>query len=131
MPGKDGTVRGFSGVRLLCIDEAAWVTDDLYLSVLPMLAVSQGRLVAMSTPHGTRGWFYESWRGQEPWQRYEIPATQCPRIPAAFLEEQKRKMGEWFYAQEFECQFSENASQAFRAEDVERAFREEVTPWDL
>ena len=47
LPGKEGTIRGFSGVKLLAIDEAAWVPDDLYLAVRPMLAVSQGRLVAL------------------------------------------------------------------------------------
>src|SRR5437763_5702286 len=30
LPGKEGTIRGYSGVRLLAIDEAAWVPDDLY-----------------------------------------------------------------------------------------------------
>jgi|RhiMetdeSRZDD1v2_1073273.scaffolds.fasta_scaffold153455_4 terminase large subunit-like protein len=50
LPGTESTVRGYSGVRLLVIDEAARVSDDLYYSVRPMLAVSQGRLLALSTP---------------------------------------------------------------------------------
>jgi len=56
LPGKEGSVRGYSGVTLLAVDEAAWVPNDLYVSLRPMLAVSAGRLIAMSTPHGTRGW---------------------------------------------------------------------------
>ncbi len=131
LPGKEGTIRGFSGVRLLAIDEAAWVPDELYLSVRPMLAVSGGRLVALSTPHGTRGWFYEAWRGQEPWERYEVPATSCPRISPAFLEEERRNMGDWWYSQEYGCVFAEAETQPFRREDVERAFREDVQAWDL
>jgi hypothetical protein len=131
LPGKEGTIRGFSGVRLLAIDEAAWVPDDLYLAVRPMLAVSQGRLVALSTPHGTRGWFYEAWRGQEPWERYEVPATSCPRISAAFLEEEKRSMGDWWYQQEYMCTFLDAETQAFRREDVDMAFREDVESWEL
>ncbi len=132
LPGsKDGTIRGYSGVGLLVIDEAAWVQNGLYMSVRPMLAVSGGRLVALSTPHGTRGWFYEAWRGQEPWERYEVPATLCPRISAEFLEEEQRNMGEWWYQQEYMCQFSEAETQVFRREDIEDAFREEIEPWDL
>ena len=42
LPGTEGTVRGYSGVDLLIIDEAARVVDDLYYAVTPMLAVSQG-----------------------------------------------------------------------------------------
>jgi phage terminase large subunit-like protein len=61
LPGKEETVRGFSGVNLLLIDEAAKVPDDLYNAVRPMLAVSQGRLVLLSTPFGQRGFFWREW----------------------------------------------------------------------
>ena len=61
LPGKEATVRGYSGVDLLVIDEAARVADELYYSVRPMLTVSGGRLVALTTPWGKRGWFFETW----------------------------------------------------------------------
>ena len=132
LPGsKDGNIRGYSGVNLLVIDEAAWVAESLYMSVRPMLAVSGGRMLALSTPHGTRGWFYEAWRGVEPWERYEVAAPLCPRISEEFLAEERRNMGEWWYDQEYMCQFSEAETQAFRREDVERAFREDIDVWDL
>src|SRR5262249_8673338 len=47
LPGDEAGIRGFSGVSLLVIDEAARVPDSLYCSVRPMLAVSRGRLVAL------------------------------------------------------------------------------------
>jgi Terminase large subunit, T4likevirus-type, N-terminal len=131
LPGKEHTIRGYSGVRLLVIDEAAWVPDELYMTVRPMLAVSQGRLLALSTPHGTRGWWYEAWRGAETWERYEIPATKCPRISAEFLEEERRNMGEWWFRQEYLCEFLDAETQAFTRDDVDRAFVEEVTAWAL
>src|SRR5437868_2312167 len=55
LPGTEATIRGYSGVTLLIIDEAAGVADELYFSVRPMLAVSAGRLVCLSTPKGKRG----------------------------------------------------------------------------
>lgn len=132
LPGsKDSTIRGYSGVTLLVIDEAAWVSETLYMSVRPMLAVSGGRLAALSTPHGTRGWFYDAWKEGANWERYEVPATMCPRISAEFLEEEKRNIGEWWYQQEYMCQFSEADTQAFRREDVDNAFREEIEAWEL
>ena len=131
LPGKEGTVRGFSGVRLLIIDEAAWVPNDLYGSVRPMLAVSNGRLVALSTPHGTRGWWFEAWRSDEPWSRYEIPATMCPRISVDFLDEERRNLGDFWYRQEYLCEFADAESQAFRREDIDNAFREDVGVWQL
>jgi hypothetical protein len=120
-----------AGVRLLVIDEAAFVPDELYLAVRPMLAVSQGRLLALSTPHGTRGWWFESWRGQAGWERYEVPATRCPRISAEFLEEERRDMGEWWFRQEYLCEFLNVETQAFTRDDVDRAFGEEVEPWNV
>ena len=131
LPGKEATVRGYSGVRLLVVDEAARVADDLYMSVRPMLAVSAGRLVALSTPFGTRGWWYEAWQSREPWERYEVPATACPRIPAAFLEEERRTMGPWWFDQEYGCQFLDAQSAAFTRAEIDQAFAEEVEPWAL
>ena len=131
LPGKETTIRGYSGVGLLVIDEAARVPDALYYSIRPMLAVSAGRLIALSTPFGTRGWWYEAWRSPEPWERYEVPATDCPRIPPAFLEEERRNMGEWWFEQEYLCRFLDAQTQAFRREDIDRAFDERIETWSL
>ncbi len=65
LPGKEGTIRGYSGVRLLILDEAARVPDELVEAVRPMLAVSSGTMVMPSTPFGTRGAFYEAWQSRE------------------------------------------------------------------
>jgi len=62
LPGKEQTVRGFSGVTLLVVDEAARVPDALYYAIRPMLAVSGGRIVLLSTPFGTRGFFFREWQ---------------------------------------------------------------------
>lgn len=131
LPGQEANVRGYSGVGLLVIDEAARVPEDLYASVRPMLAVSAGRLLALSTPFGTRGWWYEAWRGREAWERYEVPATECPRISPQFLEEERRTLGPWWFEQEYECKFLDAETQAFRREDIDRTFAEEVQPWRL
>ncbi|NJL26460.1 MAG: terminase [Thermoanaerobaculia bacterium] len=131
LPGKEDTVRGFSGVKLLVVDEAARVPGDLYFAVRPMLAVSRGRLLALSTPFGTRGWWFDAWRSEETWERYEVPATDCPRISQSFLEEERRTLGEWWFAQEYECRFLDAETQPFGREDIERAFEENVQTWAL
>lgn len=131
LPGKEGTIRGYSGVNLLLMDEAAKIDDELYFTVRPMLAVSQGRMVAASTPFGTRGWWYEAWIGQEPWERYEVTAAQCPRIAPEFLADEQRVMGEWWYSQEYECQFLDAQSAAFREADIRAALVEDLETWEL
>ena len=101
LPGDEGTIRGFSGVTLLIIDEAARVMDDLYFAVRPMLAVSRGRLVALSTPFGQRGWFYDAWQSNEAWERVRVTANECPRITEEFLAGERRTLGERWYRQEY------------------------------
>jgi hypothetical protein len=121
LPGTEKTIRGFSGVDLLIVDEAARVDDGLYYAVRPMLAVSGGRLMMLSTPYGRRGVFYEEWTEGEGWERYEVPATKCPRIPPEFLEAERRSLPEYFYAQEFLCEFRETEDQLWTHEMIEGA----------
>jgi hypothetical protein len=54
LPGREATIRSLSSVTLLVVDEASEVADDLYRSVRPMLAVSNGRLVLTIAPFGRR-----------------------------------------------------------------------------
>jgi hypothetical protein len=128
LPGTEKTVRGYSGVDLLILDEAARVEDALYFAVRPMLAVSSGRLIMMSTAFGKRGVFFEEWSGAAGWERYEVPASECPRIPPEFLEEERRTLPRRVYRQEYECAFEETEDQVFSHEDVQAAITTEVTP---
>jgi hypothetical protein len=61
LPGTDDRIRGLSRVSLLLIDEAGRVTEELYKSPMPMLAVGNGDISLLSTPCGKRGFFYENW----------------------------------------------------------------------
>ncbi len=128
LPGTEETIRGFSGVRLLIVDEAARVPDPLYYAIRPMLAVSGGRMVLLTTPFGKRGFFHDEWNGTNAWERVKITARECPRISAAFLEEEKNSLGEWWFKQEYLCDFSDTTDQFFRTEDILKAFTDEVEP---
>ena len=128
LPGKEGTIRGFSAVSLLIVDEASRVPDELYRAVRPMLAVSGGRLALLSSPFGKRGFFYEEWHGGGPlWERIEVPATQIPRISADFLAEERRALGPW-YDQEYMCQFLDTQFQLYSTSDIDAAIRSDVAP---
>jgi hypothetical protein len=128
LPGEEGSIRSFSGVRLLVVDEAARVPDDLYKSVRPMLAVSNGRLLCMSTPFGKRGFFYEEWTSTRTWERVKITALECPRITKAFLAEERETLGERWFNQEYMCSFEEMIGAVFRQVDIDAAFDPTVMP---
>jgi len=105
LPGSEKTIRGISAVTLLILDEAAAIPGELYGAVRPMLAVSKGRLVLMSTPRGEQGFFYDTWAKSTGWEKIEVPWEQCPRIDPAFIEEERRERGSAWVAQEYECKF--------------------------
>jgi hypothetical protein len=90
--------------------------------------VSQGRLIALSTPFGQRGWFYDAWQSTEAWERIRVPADQCPRITAEFLNNEERALGARWYRQEYLCSFEDTIDAVFSAADIQAALSDDVKP---
>jgi len=129
LPGSPDTIRGFSAPALVIEDEAAFVDDGLYRAVRPMLAVSNGRLLLMSTPFGRRGHFYEAWHeASDQWQKIQVKATDCPRIPKAFLDQERVALGDFWFDQEYGCEFKDTADQFFSSALIERCLSDDVKP---
>jgi hypothetical protein len=129
LPGDPDTVRGYSAPKLVITDEAAYVSDAMQAAIAPMLAVSRGRQIDMSSPNGRRGYFYENWKNGDGIERIRIVGRQCPRISAAFLEQQRKKLGPTLFAQEFEGEFADADTSAFSAELVELALTDDFEPF--
>lgn len=128
LPGTEGTIRGYSGAKTVIIDEASRVDDALFAAVRPMLATTNGRFVALTTPYGKRGWFYEAWEYGEGWERTKVTADDCPRIDADWLAEERRLVGDWQFRQEYMCEFVDTDEQFFASELIEAALTDEVQP---
>ncbi len=60
-----------------------------------------------------------------------MPAVDCPRIPKAFLAEERRTMGDFWYRQEYGCEFVDAVSGVFDSDLVERAVKENLKPLEL
>jgi hypothetical protein len=129
LPGKEATIRGFSGVSLLLVDEASRVDDALYQAVRPMLAVSRGRIVLLSTPFGKRGFFFHEWmEGGPDWQRTRITAHDVPRIDPDWLEAERRRIPAAMFAQEYLCTFGELEDAVFSHDDIQAMRSADVVP---
>lgn len=120
LPGAEGGIRGYSA-HLVILDEAAWIPDALYQAARPMLAVTGGRLIAISTPYGMRGWFYRAW-AEERGERIRVTAYDIPRISRDFLEAERVALGEWAFRQEYLAEFVE-AGGAIPEELIAQAVR--------
>jgi len=128
LPASEATIRGYSAVNLLLFDEASRVGDALYGACRPMVAVSGGSIVTMSTPWGKRGWWYEAWQGSVAWERVRITAYDCPRIDPVFLDEERASLPPLFFESEYLCEFTDTEDSVFRTEDIERAVTGTITP---
>ena len=127
LPGSERTTRGYAGARMVIIDEAAQVDDALLAAIRPTLATVDGSLVALSTPYGQRGWFYEAWtEGGEEWTRVKVTADQCPRISAEYLAGELKALGPQTFRQEYGCEFTATAENMFPVELINRAFTDEI-----
>jgi hypothetical protein len=98
------------------------------MSIRPMLAVTSGDLIMLSTPYGKRGAFYEAWTQGLGWERYQVTAEECPRISPEFLEEERFSLPDFVYRQEYECSFEETEDQLFTEDMLDRAVTSEVKP---
>jgi hypothetical protein len=77
LPASEETIVGFSAVTRLILDEAARIPDGTYYALRPMLAMSSGSLLALSSPFGKRGWF---------WEAYDEHAEETPTLDLATIE---------------------------------------------
>lgn len=123
LPGSEKTNVGYS-CSLLIIDEAARTESALVESMLPTVAVSAGSVIALTTPKGSRGWFYSLWTNPEVasvWERYKVTADDCPRITPDVIEEARFTRGPRHVQQEYYCSFMADEEAFFNPEDLERS----------
>lgn len=128
LPGKPANVRGFSKPRLVVLDEAAFIADELVAAVRPMLARSGGRLVMMSSPYGRRGEFYRAWSAPAGWRRTKVTADMVPAISPEFLEAERLALGPRWFMQEYYCDFAAIIDAVFDPAAVEAALENGVRP---
>jgi len=128
LPGTEASTRGFAKVALLIVDEAAAVPDDLFFALRPMVSISKGRIVLLSTPRAKQGFFYTTWQQGVNWERIKITVDECPRISLEERADMRATLGPWMYARECLCEFGEADDAVFSHDMIQRAFTPNVTP---
>src|SRR3954462_14494260 len=99
-----------------------------------MLPVGDGELWMMSTPNGQKGFFYETWNSTEcndDWLRISVKATECPRIPEAFLAKERSGMLTETFSQEYMCEFHGNGTEYFDLNLIMEAVDESIPELEI
>jgi hypothetical protein len=132
LPGDNArTVRGYSAPELVIEDEAAFVSDETFDALLPMLAATPtGRIVLMSTPYIASGHFYHLWHTADGWERFEFKTADCPRVSKEWLE-QRRREDPLRFSREYECMFGSPSDSLFTPEMLDRMVTNDFEPLQL
>lgn len=118
-PSSSDTIRGYSAVDCLVLDEAAFMDDDTITAVLPMRA-EDGRILMSSTPNGDKGMFRDLWKDGDV-RRISARSIDIPRLGRK-VEFDRRHMPKVRFEQEHLCKFIGSGTPFFNIEAVESAF---------
>ena len=73
--------------------KSAFASDTAYKALEPMLTVSNGTLMLLSTPNGQLGYFYEQWHlPDSPWTKIFGTLDDCPRVNKDAIEGMRKSM---------------------------------------
>ena len=111
-------IRGFT-VDLLIADEAAYIKPTVWQAITPMLAITRGRKILLSTPHGRVGYFYECFEDPT-YTSFHVSAEDCPRKDEEFLKNEKKRMTKTQYATEYLGEFIDDLMQFFPADLIKK-----------
>jgi hypothetical protein len=116
-------IRGFT-IDMLIADEAAYIPEEVWKAVIPMIAVSKqlrgmGFIILLSTPFGKGGYFYNSFTDDD-FKQFHISSEDCKRIPKEFLRKEKLRLTKAEYMQEYQGEFTDEWNQFFSTELIKK-----------
>jgi hypothetical protein len=111
-------IRGYT-VDLLIADEAAFIPEAVWTAVTPMLSVTGGKKILISTPFGKGGYFYDCFNDDN-YTKFHISSEDCKRIPKEFLERERKRMTKLQFAQEYLGEFVDELRQYFPTELIQK-----------
>jgi hypothetical protein len=111
--GRNGrTLRGETA-HLIIIDEAAFVPEDVILSVMsPMLATTDGDLILLSTPYDRDHFFYRA-TNMASFSKYKFKTSDNPMVKQEYLDQRLEMLGEKRFRQEYLAEFVDDESTFF------------------
>ena len=105
-PAVQASSRGCSQARFIIIAEAAFVPDEMFKALSPILAGGGGAPWVISTPCGTGGRFADFWHDRtNDFTKFSLPANDCPRFTPEFLAAERSLYGDLYLAREYLGQF--------------------------
>jgi len=124
------TIRGFT-VDMIIVDEAAFVDDDFYTSVLaPMLLTTQGDFIIAGTPWGQSGYLYDKFHNER-WKRIQVSSFESPIVSAEDLEELREYLSPIELQREILGEFAQKQNAAFEEDIIKKSIYRDYDEEDI
>ena len=107
-------IMGFT-IDLLIADEAAFIPEEVWNSIIPALAITRGSIWLLSTPFVKEGYYFECFEDPT-FTAFHTSSEDCPRRDDVFLAHKKEHLTKSQYAQMYLGQFIDEARQFFSDE---------------
>ena len=149
LPSKSQSIRGYSSVSRLVLDEAVWVRNELYHVSRPMLLRTKipggGKISALSNAGFDDGWFFDEYTEggtldeetsltvEDEWRRWFVPVDSYVGWSQDKERNEIEKIGQEAFDREWRCRFTRlKGMQAggFSREVVEQAFDDGIQPME-
>lgn len=97
-------------IDLLIADEAAWIPEEVWNSIIPALAITRGNIWLLSTPYVKEGYYYDCFNDPS-FTAFHTSSEDCPRKDQNFLDRQKERRTKAQYAQMYLGEFIDEIRQ--------------------
>ena len=111
-------IMGFT-IDLLIADEAAFIPEEVWNSIIPALAITRGEIWLLSTPFVKEGYYFNCFSDPS-FTAFHTSSEDCPRKDQPFLDRQKEILTKAQYAQMYLGQFVDELRQFFSDELIRR-----------
>ncbi len=106
-------------VTMLVLDEASFIPDRAWIAIEPVISVSKGRTILLSTGQCKKGFFYKSTLNENITQ-FHVSARDCPRHTKEFLDRKEAELSPIAFAQEYLGEFLDDYNRKFTDEWIEK-----------
>ena len=104
-------IMGFT-IDLLIADEAAWIKEEVWNSIAPALAATNGEMWLLSTPFLSEGFYFDCFDDKS-FTSFHQSSEDCPRITKEFLERMKKRFTKTKYNQMYLGEFVDDSHRIF------------------
>ena len=121
-------IMGFT-IDLLIADECAWIKEEVWNSITPALAVTNGNMWLLSTPFLSEGFYFDCF-DDETFTSFHQSSEDCPRITKEFLERMKQRFTKTKYNQMYLGEFVDDAHRIFGDKWIDKVCKLEKENYD-